>query len=126
MGNVVLWDAVRPHFLTNVVCYCIVYMVMERKLCKREHADMCECSDVSSDSCHSNGPNIDLLVSFNKMLQTGQRANAARWHRRELQLRLPRLPPLQRALLLTGLGGRLAEREIQAVAVAQANRGEDG
>lgn len=81
---------------------------------------------MSGDRCHPDGPDAHLLVSLHELLQAGQRANAPRWHVRELQLRLPRLPPLHRALLRAGLGGRLAEGEGEAVAVAQAARGEDG
>lgn len=81
---------------------------------------------MSGDGCHSNGPDTHLLVSLHKLLQAGQRTDAPPWHVGELQLRLSRPPPLHRALLLTGLGGRLAERERKAVAIAHASSGEDG
>lgn len=81
---------------------------------------------MSGDSCHPDGPDADLLVSLDKLLQAGQGGDAPSRHGGELQLRLPRLPPLHRALLLTGLGGRRLEGERQLVAVAQAGRGEDG
>ena len=68
---------------------------------------------MSGDCRHLDGPHTDLLVSLHELLQAG--------HGGELQLRLPRLPPLYRALLLTGLGG-----ERQAVAVAPAGRGVGG
>lgn len=87
---------------------------------------MCENSDMSGDGCHPDGPDTYLLVSLHKLLQAGQRSDASSWHVGELQLRLPRLTPLHRALLLTGLDGRLLEGERQGMAIAQAGGGEDG
>lgn len=81
---------------------------------------------MSGDRCHPDGPDADLLVSLHKLLQAGQRADAPARHGGELQLRLPRLPPLHRALLLAGLGWGLLEGERQVVAVAQASGGKDG
>ncbi len=75
---------------------------------------------MSSDGCHPDGPDADLCVSLHKVPQAGQRGDALPRHGGELQLRLPRLPPLHRTLLLTGLGGKLLQGEGQAVAIAQA------
>lgn len=66
---------------------------------------------MSVDCCHPDGPNTDLLVSLHKLLQAGQRSDAAPRHGGKLQLRLPRLSPLDGALLLTGLGGGMLEVE---------------
>ena len=81
---------------------------------------------MSSDSCHPNGPDSDLLVSLHKLLQAGQRTDAPPRHVREPQLRLPQLPPLHGAFFLTGPGVGMLEGETQAVAVAQASGREDG
>lgn len=105
MGNVVLWDAVRPH------------------LCLRKTATM-KRLNVRGDGGHPDGPHAHLLVSLHQLLQAGQGPHTAPRHRRERQLRLPRLPPLHRALLLTGLveGGL----EGEDVAVAEARGREAG
>lgn len=81
MGYVVLWDAVRAHLLTSLLPYSVC---VNRKLC----------SDMSGARRHPDGPDTDLLVSLHKLLQAGQRSDATAPHGRELQLRLPRLPPL--------------------------------
>lgn len=82
---------------------------------------------MSGDGGHPDGPNTDLLVSLHKLLQAGQRRDAPPRHGRELQLRLPRLPPFRGALLLAGLSGELLEGERQAsMAIAQAGGREDG
>lgn len=122
MGNVVLWEVIRPPLLTRV-CYCYSVCGCEQKAVFKVK---CESSDMSGDCCHPDGPDAHLLVSLHKLLQAGQGADAAAWHVGELQLRLSRLPPLHRALLLTGLGGRVAEGEGEAVAVAHAGGGEYG
>ena len=79
----------------------------------------CGLSDMSGDCCHPDGPDTHLLVSLHELLQAGQRTHAPPTQGRELQLHLPRLPPLHRALLLPGLGVRLLEGERQAVSIAQ-------
>ena len=81
---------------------------------------------MSGDGGHPNGPDTHLLVSLHQLLQTGERADAPLWHVRELQLCLPRLAALDCALLLTGLGGRLAEGKRKTVTIAQPSGGEDG
>lgn len=121
MGNVVLWDAVKPHLPTKKVCYHIVCVWFNSELCKK-----CEYSDMSGDGGHPDGPDTDLLVSLHKLLQAGQRTDVLSRRGWELQLRLPRFPPLHRALLLAELGGRVLEGERQVVSVAQAGEGEDG
>lgn len=95
---------------------------MNRRWCEGE------VSDVSGDSCHPDGPgpNTELLVSLQELLQAGQRAQALPRLRRELQLRRTRLPPLHRLLLLPGLSEGLTEGERKAEAIAQASGGEDG
>lgn len=95
----------------------------EQKLVSRGSVSI---SDMSSDGCHPDGPDTNVFVSLHKVLQAGQGTNASSRHVGELQLCLPRLPSLHGALLLTRLGGRLLQSEIQAVAVAQAVRWEDG
>lgn len=76
-GNVVLWDAGRPHLLTNTsLLPHSVCVVVNRKLCKSE-----KYSDMSSYCCGPDGPHADLLVSLHNLLQAGYG-----W---ELQLRLP-------------------------------------
>lgn len=68
-------------------------------------------SEMSGDCRHLNGPNTDLLVSLDQLLQAG--------HSRERQLCLSGLPPLQQALLLAGHGGELLCTESQPVAITQ-------
>lgn len=72
---------------------------------------------MSGDRGHPDGPDTDLLVSLHQLLQAG--------HGVERQLRLPRLPPLHRALLLTGLADGVLHGERQAVAIDQASGGVD-
>lgn len=69
-------------------------------------------SEMSGDCRHLNGPNTDLLVSLDKLLQAG--------HSRERQLCLSGFPPLQPTLLLAGHGGELLRTESQPVAIIQA------
>lgn len=68
---------------------------------------------MSGERRHANGPHADVLVSLHELLQAGNGG--------ELQLGLPRPPPLLRALLLARLGANLLHGQWQAVAVAQAD-----
>lgn len=112
VGNVVLWGVLGLSLPTFQVCY--------HRVCTSVRVCVCVCvsvrktmySEMSSDGRHLNGPNTDLLVSLDQLLQAG--------HSRERQLCLSVLPPLQRTLLLAGHGGELLRTESQPVAVARA------